>query len=339
MWERVKHLATVATFTLLIWFAADQNVEDDRTVDVTIRAVSADPARYVNLDAPGGLVTLRLTVEGLRRHLEAFDDVLARHPVLDAQIDDSKPVGQPQVLSARELLRAVREVEESSLRIADVTPSDVRVWIDDYVVIQDVAVLPEFGDLQVSNPVCSPSRVTVKLPRFAAGTLLASRTLKPSAGGLLRNQVDPSGADRSFSGPLPLSYEPEFQVPVEINPPAVQLSCVVESPTDRRRIGPVVVLFLVPNEVQRSVIIQSSPGSKFNLDIEVTGPRSQVQQLDLRQVRAYVEIRAQDLETIDQEITRTVEFVLPPGIKPVSRSSPPTVSFTLKRIEEPPDGP
>jgi len=337
MWDKVKQFATVALFTLLIWFAADQNVEDERTYEFMIRAVSADPGRYVNLVEQGGQVKVRLTLKGLRRHLDAFENTVTKTPVMEAVIDSTEEASLLEKLpQTKELLLKVREIDESKLRIMSVTPESVKLRVDEFEVIPDVAVRPTFGDVQVTNVECTPSRVSVRLPRFAAEALKTSRVLRPNAEGLLRERDDVSGDDRPFQGEVRLSYE--APAPVDIVPREVTVSGMVESLTDRKTLRPVVVVYLVPDAVQREFVVESAAGSKFNLDVEVTGSKNLLQQVDARDVRGYVEVKAQDMESAEQEIERPVEFMLPAGIKLVPKTPAPTVRFKLVRITTGGDG-
>ena len=95
--------------------------------------------------------------------------------------------------------------------------------------------------------------------------------------------------------------------------PEVTLAGQIESLTATRRKGPIQITWSIPDQVQREFRIVVAPDSNFRPDIDVTGPRDLLDQLDPREIRAIVDVYAADAEKPGVPIRRVVQFVLPPG--------------------------
>jgi hypothetical protein len=63
--------------------------------------------------------------------------------------------------------------------------------------------------------------------------------------------------------------------------------------------------------------------------IAVTGPANQLDQLEPQEIRAFVEVLAADMDEPGKEITRPVQYVLPPGFSLAGGSGVHTVAFKL----------
>lgn len=67
MWERFKSGAVIVFVTLMIWFAADQNVKEEKNFRVSVRLVSSDPNRYASIAEVPHQAVFTVTLNARRR--------------------------------------------------------------------------------------------------------------------------------------------------------------------------------------------------------------------------------------------------------------------------------
>jgi hypothetical protein len=312
LWESAKNTFVVCAITLLIWLVADQYVLQEQSFQIPVRIVSRNPGRYAAVAKPPHQVTLNVTMVGRRRHLQAFGNAVSLRSLFEAGISDAKPSSpEPQTVSAKDdVLRSIKLIEESHLSIKAVSPETVTVRIDDYVDVPNVAVEPDVGDLQVVNFSCSPEQVSVRLPRFASDLFLNEWVIRPDAEAAIREATT---TRPDFQIPLTLSLVANPALGIQITPAKVTLSGIVQADYAKELIGPVQITFSIPDEIQKRFTIVPDPDTQFRQSIEVTGPKKHLDQLDPRDIRAFVDVMAADAEEPGKEIKRPVHYVLPKG--------------------------
>lgn len=316
MWERAKSGAVVVFVTLLIWFAADQNVQESQTFQVPLRVMSGHPDRFAMIADLPHQVTLAVTLNARRRRLQEFSEMVNGRSLFEAVIDQEvKAQATPQVLATRDLLSYVREIEKFGMGyIRTIEPSGVRILINEYRTVPDVRVEPVYGELKVSATP-SPAKVSVRLPGFLADELQKQPVAVADAEQRIRASSGPGGA---FNVRVPLTLPVLKNVPpnagVKILPSAeVVLAGRIEALTATKRKGPIQITWSIPDDVQRDYRVVPAPDANFRPDIDVSGPRDQIDQLDPRTIRAFVDVFTSDAEPGGQPIRRQVQFILPPG--------------------------
>jgi hypothetical protein len=338
MWEHIKTFIVVAVVTAFVWLAADQNVQEEQSFKIPVRVVTRDPNRYVALVKPPQQALLKVTMSGRRRHLKAFAEAVASQGVFEAVMDDSKVSRrEPQPLSTEdELLKRIKAVSESHLVVKAVEPRAVSVMIDEFQEIPDIAVQPNFGDMKVSAT-CLPSKVAIRLPRFAVGQLPPDRIIRPNAAPLIQEELKSDPEDREFRISLPLTLEMAGSVPIVFVPDKVTISGVVETLQATASKGPVQITFSVPLEVQEKFSIVVEPGTSLRQNINITGPSNLLDRLDPRDIRAFVEVMVADMDEPGRVIMRQVHIILPPGFMVPTNAPPLEVAFRL--VPHPAAGP
>jgi len=341
-WESAKSAAVLVVITFLIWFTADRNVRDVISVRIPVRLLSDDPARYAGFAKPPNRVVFDVLVAGRRRELKEFADLIQSREVLDAHVPRSRAASpRPQVINSREILGYVRLIAQSNVSIVEVRPPNEAVIIDDFETVRNVRVKTNFGELQIlGEPV--PPVVSVKLPGFAAEKLRAVPEALADAEQRILAARRPDGA---FSVKVPLSFDAlkdfDPDLPVEILPgPEVSITGQIKLTTITARKGPVQITWSVPHQVQHDFRIVVDPATNFRPDIEVTGPKEVVEQLDPRDILAFVEVLAADTEKPNTEIRRRVRFILPDDCTQAPGSAPYEIAFSLEpRAAPSPHGP
>jgi hypothetical protein len=106
----------------------------------------------------------------------------------------------------------------------------------------------------------------------------------------------------------------------------------ISATTETRNKSPIQIRWSIPYEVQRDYVIVTDDTS-FRAQIDVTGPRGRVDQLDPENIRGWVEVFAGDVDTPGpgKDILRDAAFVLPPEFSDcyISPTSPP-VQFRFR---------
>lgn len=332
MLDKIKSAFAVTLTTVLIWFTADQQVSEEGRFSISVRLASTGANRYVAFAEPPFQPTFDVVVAGRRRHLNEFAQLLSSKPVFEAVVDESKESSpQPQSILSREVLGMINEVSAASIRIRNVDPPAVNIRIDDYLTVSNIRVTCEYGDLQVSAKP-TPAKLSVRLPRFAAERLRADPVARAEAEARIRAARKPDG---SFQIRLPVTFdalkELDPDMKIEVLPSAeIQVSGQIEALTATRRKGPLQITWSIPQQVQEDFKIVIDPSVNLRPDIEITGPKQSIDQLDAREIRAFVDVMAADTEKPQTPVRRTVQFVLPPGFSLAAGSPPYEVIFQLE---------
>ena len=337
IWRRFRAAFVVVVITLLIWFAADQNVTIGQSFDIPIRLSVTDKDRYAGFAESPFQRVLTVTMRGRRRRLQEFGDLINSRPVFVLNVNSSKPIGsEPQSLSVvDDILLEMPEILESRLSIESVDPATLRVRIDDYVSVEDVRVDPDFGDLQVSADY-APKRISVRAPRFVAALLGTGPVATATVEQHVRNGA---GADGRFKVTVPLTFrvlkdlDPNLRI--YFPPPGdVTITGRIEALTETLSKGPVQITWSIPDAVQKDYVVIAQQAS-FRVNIDVTGPKDQVAQLDPADILGVVEVFAGDVDDPGpgKEITRDAKFFLTnspafPDCSLVSESQP--IRFRLE---------
>lgn len=330
LWEKTKSLIAASAITVLIWLAADQNVQQEQEFRLTVRLVSRDPARFAEIVEPAQQPTLVVKMSGRRRHLKEFSDLVGERRVLEAIMNERQASDpRPQAVSTEtDILQRIPEVSRSRLVIKSVLPEKVSILVDDYITLTDLAVEPSFGDLQVNAGV-SPSKVSARLPMFAQDQLPPDRVIRLNAAALARQALQENPDAQEFKVTVPITLAARTTVPIEFIPDKVTVTGVVESRHATAVKGPVQVTFSIPAEVQSRFSVVPDRGSNLRQSIELTGPAKLLEELDPREIRAFVDVMAADMDEPGKPITRPVQYILPPGVSLAADSPPQNIVFRL----------
>lgn len=338
MWERFKSGAVIVFITLMIWFAADQNVKEEQTFRVSVRLISTDPDRFATIADLPHQETFTVTLNARRRRIQEFSEIVGSERVFEARVSPGDPTSpRPQPMSARELMSKIKEIDEFGTGlISGIDPPDVMVIVDEYVTVEDVRVDPVYGELKVLAT-ATPPKVSVRLPRFLAEKLDQNRVATADAEQHIRSAAKPDG---SFQVGVPLTFPALRTIPpgvdLKIIPASeVTITGAIESLNATRRKGPIQITWSMSDQVQRDFRIVASPDTNLRADIDITGPREKIDQLDPREIRGFVDVLVSDTERPGVKIRRPVTFILPPGFEKVP-GPPLEVEFTLEPLAEEP---
>lgn len=333
MWDSIRSFLVVTVITILIWFAADRNVSEEQSFQIAVRVVSEDPDRYAALAAPPYQATLTVRMVGRRRLLQEMADLLNKNTVFEAALDrDEEPGIHPRAISSRELVAQIKTLEDVTWSIKNVEPATVDIVVDAYETIHNVKVEPHYGDLKVSANL-TPPEVSIRLPRFRAGRLKQQPVATADAEARIRAASKPDG---SFQVKVPLACDALKNLPADarakiLPSEEVTIAGQIESLTATRRKGPIQITWSVPQQVQNDFVVVVDPDTNFRPDIDVTGPKEGIDQLEPRDIRAFIEVLTADTEKPHTKIRRAAQFILPKGFELAAGAQPYEITFELQQ--------
>ncbi|MFQ5430250.1 MAG: hypothetical protein ACE5E1_08075 [Phycisphaerae bacterium] len=318
VWKKIKSAAAVVSITLLIWYAADQNVSEQELFSITVRVKSADPNRYAGLAEYPYKQALAVTLHGTRSRLREFNELARSRDVFVVEVDRSRPSGPAtQALSTvDDIVRRIPEIRELRLSVRSVRPETLEARIDDYITLDHVRIQPDYGDLQVEAK-RSRDTVSVRLPAFIARQLGDDPVATAPAEQAIRTAVADTRSDRfRVTVPLTLAVPSDFDPDIHIDflPTAeVTITGRIEARKETRAIGPIQITWSIPDEIQRDYVMVAQQ-ERFRVNIDVTGPRDRIEQLDPANILGLIEVYARDRDDPGpgKAIIRRVRFVLPP---------------------------
>lgn len=327
----------VVLITALIWIAADLNVSEQRDISIPIRVVAAsgeEPSRYVAIAQPPYQTDLLATLSGRRINLDKFEDKIGAEQFLKVRIDKStESSAEPQQIGSLNLLKQIKAIKDLKLSIISAkAPLEIPVLVSDYVTLDNIKVEANFGDLLVVAEVIPPT-VSTRLPRFAANLLKANPIATADAEQRIRAATKHNNTFDKVKVPLtfPALQGLNADMRIEINPSdEVSISGQIEALTETVRKGPIQITWSLPPLVQKRFTVELAPGQDTRPDIDITGPKGQVQQFDRSEIRGLVDVTAADAEQPNKDITRTVRFIiLQPGFSIAADQRPHQITFRL----------
>jgi hypothetical protein len=316
MWDSIKHFATVAALTWLIWWSADRRVTDRVEMPLRLAVKSADQSIIATIESPLPAEVIAV-LTGTRGRLDAFRTMLDRRPGMPFECvwpADDVVVGTRSV-SSRRLLSESRSFRDSGLDIAEIRPAEVVVLIDK-LTTRRMEIQPDFGSVRVENVVCQPPAVEVgRLPSMLSRSRYADGILRPAAEQAVRQWLATHPDDAEFAIDLSLSI-PEAAQTVEFSPTAtVRVSGRFVSLFASAVKGPVQIVFAVPPDVEKQYILKPADTSNFRPDVHVRGPAAEIEKLTPQQIFLFVEVRASDVSATSKTVRRAPRAILPPGFE------------------------
>jgi hypothetical protein len=338
MSAKIRTVLLVSLVTVLIWLWAEGESLSTTSLNPSIVFLhdNDELLRVETDDDWRGMVRVRL--QGSTRALTQAESKLGSQ--LSLRLGQNGVPGQPgqkQVVRLEEAIRQMPEIRAAGLSVQEVTPASTVVNIV-RLVEQELpvrAVLPA-GVETLADPVCSPLRVSVRMPEELA------KQLSPDATAVATITREEMGTGRDDASQTLVTT-------VQLPGPLAEAAGVTIKPEK------VSVTFRLKRSVD-SVTLASSPvwfalppveGNKWNIeltdqflrDVTFTGPAEAIARIRSGEVVPIAEVRlsSDDLEKGIE--TKEALFVgLPPGVE--SGVAVKTVRLRItRRKAEPPEGP
>ncbi len=330
--EALKTLLWVAGVTVLIWVYADMRFTDRRTVTASLR-LTAPAASGMALIAANDAIAdavetrVQFKVEGSREQLDRFEREYQDSMVWDVTRDHGP--GQHSV-NVREALNTDPQITERGLRVITAEPASVPIRLDSLVNETVPVELVVSGADLTEPPQAQPVGVTV--PRSLWEQIAAKG---PAV--LKTKEVDLSGRP---TGPVEVTFEifPEIAgVPVRLDRNTIKATIDIRQRTAKKNLVITVRVLAPPDwEDLRSYELVRKDELEWRPEIAVSGPKTDLDKLDAKDVEAYVVLREDDRKPMETWISRAVTIRFPPALQVQLDRAPPQVSFRLdKRPTEP----
>ena len=332
-WARARTAAWVGMVTLLVWVYADIQVTDERTFRATLQIRVAAASDRVLLS--GDEVVVEFTAKARRHALDAFADDLGAGEVLVYYATELPPGEYSR--SIRDLLNSLSRISDAGLEVISTSPGLVAIRLDSLQLVKDVPVEFRHNGAELAGPAkLDPDRVDIRAPA---------------------QQLQKLGPDklRLTTAPLDLRSEPageELTRQVSVLPPpgmvGVQLEPKKVSVTFKILQQTAVKTFRVAVQVQQpSHWIEKGIWSQYELvvqdplqwnqEIRVQGNRKDLEKLRTENIRAYIELKDDDLKPVGWW-PGEVHVHFPPDLKVHLAESVPKFNYKLVKRSEAPGG-
>lgn len=339
IWKGVRTAAVVALISCLIWYAADLNVSITKDFKIPVRLESDRDDLYVALAQPPFVKELQVVLRGRRVNLQEFERELAGTAVLSVKLDQPKSISaEPQELfSDDDVLMKIPLLRQSRLTVDFVDPPTLLVRIDKYETLHDRLI-------EVVGVDAEPSRetVSVRLPGFLARQMRDKPVKTKNAKEIIQEKRAADQDTFKIAVPLTLPENLENLAPeghVEFIPAAeVTISGRTEALLETKRL-PVQVTWSIPDGVQKQFSVLAEI-ERFRVDVDVTGPKDEIERLRREDILGLVEVYATDAEDFDptRVIARRIRVIFLPGFPHCSVNADPLpeLRFRLQRRADQP---
>ncbi|MBX3359301.1 MAG: hypothetical protein KF745_12845 [Phycisphaeraceae bacterium] len=298
MLQRVKMIAVVTAFSLLIWMWAE--AESVRITTVTTRLVfeaQGDDVAIRQIE-PQSADTFRVRLEGTTAAIDEAERLLGRSLRLTPGVGGVPGQAGDHTLGTADLLRQNSELARTGVSVVFVEPSTVTVGVTKLAAVRlpvraDLSALGADGSAIADTIV--PSEVTIHASSADVAKLeegaFAVASLTPDDIAQLRDEGQQTVKVR-VRPPAPLDKS-DF---TRIEPDTVRITLRLRKTIDRLQLPPVPVWITLPPTEGREWDVQVT--EPLLRDVEVSGPTELIEQLKKRDLVAiaFVVLTTDDLQ-------------------------------------------
>jgi hypothetical protein len=322
--RRVRNALWVALISLLVWIYADLEFTDEMELRATIRLVTNPAGRLILRSTDR--VEVSFTVQGRRGSLERLEQQLR---VPGATVDYEVHEGEGE-LDTRDLLNRAPRIYEEGLTVLSARPATIRVNLDRLVDLPGVPVALDYtGAIPTGQPKIEPAQVRVEV---ASADLPALKAL-PS----LRIKTAPVDLKKVKSGePFTANLSTRIgEVDVRPHPSTVGVTVEIGQLTETEEVTVGVQVVVPPEWIDdgtwRQYTLTRRDRHEWRVQIQVLGPRRDLDQLKAATILAYIVLTDDDKKPVSW-LTREVQVRLPQGLDVKLVAPPPPVHFKLEKL-------
>lgn len=331
MAQTIRTFVTVVVLTLLIWFYADQASTQSKDVVVWLNLRPPGSAKWRFADPNSERVRVAMTLSGPAGSLSEIQESLEEDRLRLAYVIEADPPSGPYRVELLNKLDSLEEIQRRGLSVRNVTPPVVIVLVDRFVT-KELPVVAQADTFKiVQTTTVAPPTVKVTMPE--------SQIDKPEQTEIVAN-IEALDAHRARileylrdSGAKPGEGIGLHDVPL-VRPPGaildherVFVKAVIERREQSKLLRSVYVRFDVSADQWHKYNLEVKDSAALALEVKVRGPSDLVASLTPQDVRAIVAIETGDAIKTEGWLTRTVNFVLPPGV--VLDQAAPQIQFRL----------
>lgn len=326
-----RGLFWVVVVTALIWIYADMKLSEQKTFTTTIRVVPREGFVLESAER----VEITFTVEGGRGALDRFGKALAEGEVtITCEVDD-----KTEAPLVKDILIDNRDIREEGLAVVSASPGVLPARVDRIVTIPGVPVklADPVGAILEGEPVIDPPKVTVRAADRQWREIL--RKMGPDEQPVLMTKRQDL-SDKQPGKPIRLEPDPEIvpvikgvSVSVEPKTVAVTVSIRQRRATKTLTVGVQVQTpptWAADETWNKFVLVGENGTNEWRKSITVTGPRTDLDKLDAKDVRAYIVLQDRHKQPSDTPDQETVILQFPEGLNVEVSGKSPVVRFKLR---------
>jgi hypothetical protein len=326
MVEAAKTLGWVIPLTLLIWIYAEReqvvqpNSPNVQNVMITLKS---SPDLYVEF-ADRSPQTVNLQLTGPQQAFEKVKEQLTMHIPLGITVDvgSSLNPGKNQAVNVVSLLQNQDLFKNNGVTVQESQPPDIRVDVDRKIHRQVPVQIPASVNNLSADTHFEPAHVEVSGPK----TLVDQVDLvyaKLEGNPLLNQPGNHIIASVPLESALKVDISPA-QVTADIAVHASDVSYTITDPP-----VPIAVTQLVPTLTNYDFSLTDGDGTLAG--VTVTGPQQQIDKIKSGKFQVVADLEVDPSDAGNSAVTKTLQYVLPPGVKVSDEDAHRTVKFKLSR--------
>lgn len=315
-WRVARRILVVLPLTIVIWYLADQACQIEvKGVKVQLDMIPNHPARVVEVNSPSPPV-FTVTFRGSTRAADRLRLHKDNDPLeTDYSLSESYDRPGQYTLDTRELLNNLASIRTRGVLVQEAVPDTVIFSVAEQVTTE-MMVSADAGAVEVDDVRFSPPRVEVTLRRDDLESLPPNKrvVIAPLAQ-RLRN-VD-SGEVVSLQG-VPLVTHVDGRPALKIRPETVNVSLLVVGQRVARRLESIPVRVSASPEFLQRYEVEPRDPLEWTLEVEVEGDQGSIESLRTTDVRAYVSVSSDLVQSPPEFRLVPVTVELPEGIELLS---------------------
>ena len=333
---RLRNIFWVFVITAMIWVYADLEVSELRQFTATLHLRAPKAGQIVLLTPAEMTVTFR--AKGSRRSLEEFQRWLTDHDeVIEYDLSAYEP-GEYKERTDR-LLNGVDDLIRQGVSVQQAEPNPVVIHLDELVSREAPVRLDHVGGVLDGEPRRNPPRVTVT----AAKSVWERIDQETEAPVIRTTRQDLSqrraGEPVTFSAALVASVAGQT---VQLDPQSVEVTLTVSQQTDQRTLTVNVRVISPPEWPSDGTWVEYELQRKdplaWRAEITVLGAKTDLDQLRVEDVLAFVELSQDDMQPVQSWSERQVQVRFPPGMQLQLAGQAPTLQFKMVKLNGRPPG-
>ncbi len=328
--KTIRPVSTTVVLSCLVWMYADQINNETAVELVPLQVTSQSVSKFtVELQEPAS-GQLQVTFSGPRADLEMLKRDLGTgkfKPVYSVKENEVKE--DNLVKDAAEIVNTFLRKDFPTISVQEAKPAQVKIFVDQMLTVT-MPVRVTTGITKTTTPVIIPQEVKVTLPKSSYdGLFPTERFIGKDLENELRNKMEDRAIDEDF--PLPQTVLGQSVV---TDPLRVRIKLRIQRQFQTKTFDISRIEVMGPAELL----------AKYRVDIRdpqitvaLKGPTEQVNNLNPKNILAYIILEPEDIRPGAAFFPRQVQFKFPEGfegIKPDEKTARrPEVDFKLVELQ------
>jgi len=279
-------------------------------------------------------INVNFILEGNRDLLESFkNDLNKTASAIVYDVSTESPSAGSREVDLAQLLDRMAGVSKAGLAVVSASPAAVKVMLERRITVSDVEVTFDYeGATLIKEPEITPAKMAIRVGESQWAQI--RQKLQPNLKPVIRTtRTDLKNV--ILEGPTTMKVEvvPAIAgMAVEPEHTSVSVTFQISQKIATRNIT-VSVRVLWPSDdlTWKEYELKRKEPLEWRKQIQVTGSRKDLDQLDEKDVEAYVVLREDDKKPVASWLTRPVEIRFPQELQLKLLGEKPTVNFKLEK--------